>query len=165
MPSWLGVNWTKMCMWAEKWQRSFNVTKSKKTHLGEINLRIWLTIVQPQPGEEAQMAENYSLKTVLRGATAIAQRLREMRRKILPTARALGIQQRAPLCPLHPVQWAAGLGDSAVSCMPHQQHVKMEIVKGKTEPNAIAPALGTTVVIFPHTEEKSGEEGERTLDG
>lgn len=63
-----------MCTWAEKWLRSFNVTKCKKTHLGEINLRIWLTIVQPQPGKEAQMAENYSLKIVLRGATAIAQR-------------------------------------------------------------------------------------------
>ena len=50
-------------MWAEKWQRSFNVTKCKKTHFGEIRLRILLTIVQPQPGKIAQMAENYSLKT------------------------------------------------------------------------------------------------------
>lgn len=82
-----------------------------------------------------------------------------------PTARALGIRQRASLCPLHPVQCAAGLSHSAVSCIPHQQHLKMEMVKRKTEPNAIALALGTTVVLFPHTEGMSGEEGGQTLDG
>lgn len=88
-----------------------------------------------------------------------------MRRKMLPTARALGIQQRASLCPLHPAQCAAGLSHSAVSCIPLQQHLKMEMVKRKTEPRAIALALGTTVVIFPHTEGMSGEEGGQTPDG
>lgn len=73
------------------------MTKCKKTHLGEINLRI-LTIVQPQPGKEAQMAENYSFKIMPERCHHNNKKTeREMRRKMLPTARILGSTHRGLL--------------------------------------------------------------------
>lgn len=126
-----------MCTWAEKWQGSFNVTKCKKTHSGAINLRILLTIVQPQPGKEAQMAENYSLKTVLRGATATAQRLRERdKKKNVTNSKGIGNPaQRASLCPLYPVQCAAVLSNTALCLVFHTNNtMKVEMIKRKQNP-------------------------------
>lgn len=62
MPSWLGINWKTMWTWAEKWQRSSNVTKCKKTFRGnDLIRRSW--VFNYNPGKELEMTENCFRKT------------------------------------------------------------------------------------------------------
>lgn len=83
------------------------------------------------------MAENYSLKTVLRGATATAQRLRERdKKKNVTNSKGIGNPaQRASLCPLYPVQCAAVLSNTALCLVFHTNNtMKVEMIKRKQKP-------------------------------
>lgn len=52
-----------MWTWAEKWQRSFNVTKCKKTYSGEMILSVDHEVFNYNPVKEPKMTENCFLKT------------------------------------------------------------------------------------------------------
>lgn len=111
------------------------------------------------------MAENYSLKIILRGVIAITKGLRELL-KMLSAARVLGSQHGGLLSALLGL---AKLRYSVIqctgSCVLHQQHYEQKnyAEKNRTQCNSYS-FQETTVMILLQTEGMSVGEEER-LDG
>lgn len=116
MPSWLGIKWKKMWTWAEKWQRSFNVTKCKKTYsMGNDFIRVsWVFNYNPEKNMKWQKIVSLSPVRCHRQNT---KRLREWKAKKkkkcwLSSESLLEIQHKG-----FPILWPHLIQDIVLSCL------------------------------------------------